>query len=96
VIEFEFTGTVIKYEGERAAWHFVTLPDDLAEEIRRFTAGHRGGWGSVKVRVQIGATSWSTSLFPSEDDSFVLPVKAAVRTAERIGHGDDVQIALTI
>lgn len=96
MIEFEFTGTVIEYEGERASWHFISLPSDLAEEVKRFTVGNRGGWGSVKVRVRIGATTWSTSIFPSEDDSFVLPVKAAVRKAESIAHGDDVEVSLTI
>ncbi|MBC7460703.1 MAG: DUF1905 domain-containing protein [Thermoleophilia bacterium] len=94
-MQFEFSGTVIEHEGEKASWFFVTLPDDLAQEIARFTKGMRGGWGSVKVDVTIGATSWNTSIFPS-GDSFVLPVKKAVRKAEGIGHGSDVEITLSI
>jgi hypothetical protein len=95
VIEFEFSGTVIEHEGASASWFFVTLPTDLAEQIARFTKGMRGGWGSVKVDVRIGATAWNTSIFPS-DDSFVLPVKKAVRKAEGIEHGTDVEITLSI
>lgn len=95
MITFEFSGTVVEYQGDKAAWFFVTLPDDLAQEIVRFTKGMRGGWGSVKVDVTIGATSWNTSIFPS-DDSFILPVKKAVRKAEGIDHGSEVEITLAI
>ncbi|MCW2973578.1 MAG: hypothetical protein JWN72_1851 [Thermoleophilia bacterium] len=95
MIQFEFSGTVVEHQGEKASWFFVTLPDDLAQEIARFTKGMRGGWGSVKVDVTIGATSWNTSIFPS-DDSFVLPVKKAVRKAEGIDHGSEVEITLSI
>jgi len=95
VVEFEFTGEVVKHQGDKAAWYFVTLQPDLAEEINRLSTGRKGGWGSVKVDVTIGATTWKTSIFPS-DDAYVLPVKAAVRAAEGIEHGDTVEITLTI
>ncbi|MFN8624279.1 MAG: DUF1905 domain-containing protein [Chloroflexota bacterium] len=76
------------------AWCFATLPVDAADEIR---ASHeRRGFGSVRVRAVIGATEWETSVFPDrESESFLLPVKAAVRRAEQVDGGDSVQIAIT-
>ncbi|MFN8149297.1 MAG: DUF1905 domain-containing protein [Candidatus Nanopelagicales bacterium] len=90
----EFTATVWRYDGQ-AAWYFLTLPVDLSEEIRART--ERVGFGSVRVDVRIGATSWSTSVFPDkESGSFVLPVKAAVRRAEDLDDGSTALVHLTV
>jgi hypothetical protein len=65
-----------------AAWHFLTLPKAQAKEIRGFF-GHTRGWGSLPVEATIGGTTWRTSIFPdSKSNSYLLPVKAAVRKAE--------------
>ena len=90
----EFTATVWRYDGQ-AAWYFLTLPVDLSEEIRART--ERVGFGSVRVDVRIGATSWSTSVFPDkESGSFVLPVKAAVRRAEDLDDGSPALVHVTV
>ena len=63
-----------------AGWHFVTLPGELADDIRAQAPGARRGFGSVRVRATIGATSWETSVFPdTKRESYLLPVKADVR-----------------
>lgn len=78
----------------KAAWSFVTLPVDTAEDIRYFS-GPRRGWGSVRVEVTLGKSRWKTSLFPdNKRNSYLLPLKAAVRKAEKIGTGDTVQFEL--
>lgn len=88
-MEFRFTAELWEYEGE-APWVFVTLPADLADEIDEAVPQKRG-FGSVKVEVQAGHSKWSTSLFPDKSHgSFVLPVKRAIREAERISPGDQV------
>lgn len=46
------------------SWVFVSLPADASEDIRELAAEPRRGFGSVRVRVTIGATSWKTSIFP--------------------------------
>ena len=90
----EFTAVVRRYDGQ-AAWYFLTLPDELAEEIR--SRVERVGFGSVRVQVRIGATSWATSVFPDkESGSFVLPVKAAVRRAEDLDDGSPAHVLLTV
>ena len=78
------------------SWHFVTLPQEAAEEIR-FFARNRKGFGSLKVDVTIGGSHWSTSIFPDNTSgSFVLPLKKAVRVAESMTAGDRVSISLHV
>jgi hypothetical protein len=49
----------------------------------------------VKVKVTIGSSTWSTSVFPdAKRGTFVLPVKKPVRQAEGIEAGDRVKVAL--
>jgi hypothetical protein len=77
------------------AWTFITLPQDVSDEIED-TVPMKGGFGSVKVDVTIGATEWSTSLFPStEYYSYILPVKKPVRVKEKLDHGDQVVVTVS-
>lgn len=69
-------------------WTFVSLPAEDSAEIREFSAGIPRGFGSVKVTATIGATTWRTSIFPSKDGVYVLPLKKAVRTAEGLAIDD--------
>jgi hypothetical protein len=81
---------------EPGSWHFLTLPADVAEEVA-FEAGPRGGFGSVRVEVSIGSSTWRTSLFPdSRSDSFVLPVKKPVRQANGLQAGDTCEVRLEV
>lgn len=78
-------------------WYFVTLPFDVSDEIDDTASAARVGFGSVRVEVTIGSTTWNTSVFPdTKAEAFVLPVKRAVRTAEGIDDGDTVDVALRV
>ncbi|TFC83333.1 DUF1905 domain-containing protein [Cryobacterium cheniae] len=93
---FTFTAALWEYSGT-GAWFFVSVPADQAEDIRTLTDGRRGGFGSVKVAAALNRSRWSTSLFPSsEEGTFVLPVKKAIRQAEGVGAGDPVTIVLEL
>lgn len=93
---FAVTGELWRWQGE-AAWHFVTLPAELADELRARYAGAHGAFGTLRVRATIGATTWSTSLFADRArDSYLLPVKADVRRRERVGEGDTVTVRLAL
>ena len=82
--------------GEPGSWHFLTLPADLAEDIR-LEAGPRAGFGSVPVEVSVGSSTWRTSLFPdTATGSFVLPVRKQVRLAEGLGAGRTCQVTLEV
>ena len=96
---YRFTSPLWIWESSgEGAWHFVTLPEDAADEIKAITdGGPRRGFGSVRVEVTVGPSTWRTSLFPSkESGSYVLPVKKAVRTAAGVEEGDDVAVELVL
>ena len=89
-----FDGVVRRYDGE-AAWYFITLPLDLADDIRATT--EPTGFGSVRVEVTIGTTTWRTSVFPDKGSgSYVLPVKAQVRAREHLDDATVTTVALTV
>ena len=96
--EFQFEAPLWKWQGDGpASWHFVTLPFDLTDDIDELTTGRQGGFGSVRVEVTIGCTTWTTSVFPSkEQQSFILPVKAAVRKAEGLADGVIAHVTLRL
>ncbi len=96
--EFQFQAPLWKWQGDGpASWHFVTLPFDLTDDIDELTTGRQGGFGSVRVEVTIGRTTWATSVFPSkEHQSFILPVKAPVRKAESLAAGDTAAVTLRL
>ena len=93
---FSFTAEVWEHEGP-AAWHFVSLPGDVADEIDA-TFGHRArGFGSQRVEVTIGGTRWSTSIFPDRKrGTYLLPVKKEVRAAEQLAAGVTATIDLAV
>ena len=93
---FEFTAPLWRYPGE-GGWHFVSLPPEIGDDITDVTAGIRGGFGSVRVAVTVGATAWRTSIFPdNKTGTYLLPVKKEVRDAEKLETGDDVRARVQI
>jgi hypothetical protein len=92
---FDFTAELWQWDGD-AAWHFVSLPEDVADEIAGLADGSRRGFGSVRVEVTVGSTTWRTSVFPdAKRGTYVLPVKKAVRTAEGLEVGHPTTVRLT-
>jgi hypothetical protein len=87
-----------KWPGARAAWFFITLPARTSREIRLVDAGPtRRGFGSLRAVATIGASTWSTSVFPSTElKTYLLPVKASVRKAEKLVEGKMVSLTLKI
>ncbi len=93
--DHRFTSVLWRWEAQDA-WRFVTVPVDLTEAIR-LTAGPPKGFGSVRVEVTVGATTWRTSVFPDASrGTFVLPIKRAVRQAEDLEDGDEVTVTLRV
>lgn len=95
--EYSFTAELWQWDAQTAAaWYFVTLPADLSVDLR-MESGPPRGFGSVRVEATIGGSTWRTSVFPeSGGDSFVLPVKKAVRAAEQIDEGDVCGVVLRL
>ena len=80
----------------KGSWYFLTIDGETAQAIR-VAAVNAAAWGSVYVEVTIGATTWRTSLFPSKQaGGWLLPLKAAVRKAEKLAEGSVVEAVLAL
>jgi len=87
--EYTVRAKVWRWKG--GSWHFVNLSLKQSAEIRRRFGGTARGWGSIRVKIRIGETEWSTSLFPAnKDKTYLFAIKADVRKAEDIAAGDRV------
>jgi hypothetical protein len=77
-------------------WIFLSMPEAASDEIKFFKK-HRTGFGSVKLTITIGETTWKTSGFPSKElNTFIIPIKKAVRKAEGITSGDRVSVQVHV
>jgi hypothetical protein len=92
--EFEAELWVWESSPQGTAWVFLTVPEDETEEIR-LRAGPPRGFGSVRVEVTIGSTTWRTSVFPDKR-GFALPLKKPVRRAESLEVGDTARVVLRL
>ena len=85
------------WDARRAdTWVFVSLPARQSDEIRDLAGGLRRGFGSVRVRVTIGSSTWMTSIFPESQAGYVLPVKRPVRIAEGLDVGDVATVTVEV
>ncbi len=93
-----FDAELWRWDARRSdSWTFVSLPADRSEEIRELAGGSRRGFGSLRVRVTVGGTTWTTSIFPgSAERAYVLPVKRSVRTAEALELGDVATVTVEL
>ena len=93
---FTFTGPLWRWTAKESTWLFVTVPPVVCEVVREL-AGEPRGFGSVRVSVRVGLTSWETSVFPDKESGcFVLPMKKAVRVAESLDVDDPATVELTV
>lgn len=89
----------MKIRGEQIHWrgpapfHFVPIPAAQSAKIKALAPRLTYGWGVIPVTCTIGDTTFTTSLFP-KDGGYLVPIKNAVRTAERIDLGDPVTLLL--
>lgn len=96
---YDFEAPLWQWQARDASpgsWFFVSLPYDAADEIEA-VAGPGKGFGSVRVEVTIGSSTWRTSVFPSaEEKTYVLPVKKPVRAAEGLDDGATCRVSLRL
>lgn len=81
-------GKVYKWQGA-SAWYFLSTTKEQGEDLRS-DVKKRVGWGSRRVQVTIGETVFNTSLFPTKDGPYLLPLKASVRRQENLNEGSSV------
>lgn len=90
--QIAFGAEIVHWRGP-APYLFVPIAPEHVAEIR-YAARHASyGWGCVPVQARIGATDFTSSLFP-RGDTYLLPVKVAVQRAEGVGLGDRVAVEI--
>ena len=95
-IVFTIKAKVWIYPGD-AAWHFVYVGEKESAIVKRSQAGLlRRGFGAVRVTATIGTTTWKTSIFPTKEGPYLLPLKADVRKKEGVISGSRVEIRCSL
>ncbi len=93
---YTFTSELFEWTGN-ASWHFFAVTEEVTDEIDERHGANAAGFGSIKVEVTIGGSTWRTSLFPdTKRGCFLLPVKKAVRTAEGLVDGSVSEITVRV
>ena len=97
-MRYEFEAELWIWDARRVdTWTFVSLPIDAAAEIRELVPALPRGFGSVRVEVTVGGSTWRTSVFPDAGSgTYVLPIKKAVRRAESLEPGLPVAVRLEL
>ena len=93
-MELRFAGQVWYWRGP-APFHFVTVPAAESEMIHDVSGIVTYGWGMIPVRVTVGGTTLSTSLWP-KDGGYIVPIKKELQDAESIAVDDEIEITLDI
>ena len=93
-MNIDFSGEIWFWKGP-APWYFVTVPEEQCRDLKAVSGSVTYGWGMIPVHVRIGKTKWTTSLFP-KDGSYIVPIKASARKAEKLEEGDKEKIRLEI
>lgn len=93
---YSFTAPLWEWDS-KTSWYFVSLPEADADDIDERFGRSAAGFGSIRVEVTVGTTTWRTSIFPSTSEkTYVLPVKKAVRVAEHLDNGASVTVELHV
>ncbi len=95
---FDFEALLWVWDARRAErWTFVSVPEDASDEILERAGAFARGFGSLRVEVTVGGTTWRTSIFPdSQKRAYSLPIKKAVRAAEDLEVGGPVRVRLRV
>lgn len=94
---YNISSKIWLWEGGKGSWHFVSIPKETSQDIRKMFGYLSGGWGSIPVSATIGATTWATSIFPdTKTETYLIPVKAEVRKKEKLVEGNLVNLKLEV
>jgi hypothetical protein len=91
---FRFETEVLCWRGP-APFFFAPMPAQEAAELRKIARFVSYGWGCVPVDATVGDVAFYTALFP-KDETYLLPLKAAVRRKTGVTAGDLVAVEMTI
>jgi len=96
-LPYPFHATPWHYTGT-GGWVFVSLPQDMAEEIRALVGRREEqGWGRLTATARIGNTQWKSAIWwDTKHQTYLLPLKADIRKKENIQPGVEVSVTIWV
>ena len=95
-IKYEFSAAIWQHSAPNG-WYFLSLPTATAAEIRENLQWQEEGWGRMKVTANIGNAQWETAIwFDTQHNTYLLPLKAAIRKRENLQTGARVEVTIWI
>ncbi len=91
---YAWSGELFEWRGP-SPYFFVAMDADDNDDLREVANRVTYGWGVIPVRVRVGRTEWTTSLFP-RDGRYMVPMKDKVRRAEAMTLGDEVHVQMWV
>ena len=91
---FTFEAQVIYWRGP-SPFFYAPIPLHQAADIRAMAKLVTYGWGMIPVDAVVGGVAFYTALFP-KDETYLLPLKAAVRKKASVTAGDVISVAMTL
>lgn len=98
-MNYEFSAKPYHYSStpEMTGWTFVALPKELSIEIRENFKMQEEGWGRLKATIKVGKSEWNTAIwFDTKEDTYLLPLKTAIRKKEKIELGKEVTVIINL
>jgi hypothetical protein len=92
--QFSFETRVIYWRGP-SPFFYAPVPAEHVEELRQIARFVTYGWGMVPVEAKVGGVAFKTALYP-KDETYLLPLKVAVRRKTNITAGDLIAVDMTI
>jgi hypothetical protein len=96
VLNYAFDGTIWSYKNPNEVF-FVSLPQDMSEDILDLVGIKLNPWGTVPVVVTAGDYSWDSSMYPRlERGVYDLPLNARVRKRLKLEGGQTIALTIEI
>ena len=94
VLELSFETTVIHWRGP-SPYFYAPAPAERAGDLRWAAKVASYGWGMIPVEAKVGDVVFTTALFP-KDETYLLPLKDAVRRKANVTAGDRITVEITV
>lgn len=79
-IKYEFSTKMWRHPSS-GGWYFISLPKIISKEIRVHLKWQEEGWGRMKAFAEINKLIWESAIwFDTKMDTYILPIKAEIRT----------------
>ncbi len=95
-INYDFSNSIWR-SSETGGWYFVSVPKDMSAEIRKHLQWQEEGWGRMKATAKVNAVEWDTAIwFDKKQETYLLPLKAAIRKKANLQLGDRIAVRILV